>query len=35
VVWQLRALRRLGPTGRQARAMQAGYGRVLRDLRSL
>jgi N-acetylglucosaminyl-diphospho-decaprenol L-rhamnosyltransferase len=34
-LWQLRALRRLGPTRLQARAMQAGYGQVLRELPGL
>ena len=32
MLWQFRALSRLGLAARQARAMQAGYGRVLRDL---
>jgi N-acetylglucosaminyl-diphospho-decaprenol L-rhamnosyltransferase len=34
-LWQLRALRRLGPTRLQARAMRAGYGQVLRELPGL
>jgi GT2 family glycosyltransferase len=34
-LWQMRALRQFGPAARQARAMQSGYGRVLRELPGL
>jgi len=34
-LWQMRAVRWSGAAGRQARAMRAGYGRVLRELPSL